>query len=186
MCLVYTPIPLDDLPETFTAYKVYKRTEHGGLRSPHFGTYALGSMYGGSTLRNPQVPTCCYAAEPKNNGRWKDRQTCVAPIPLHDCLSGWEMDIPGFHVIAKREDAELYRKHLEENALDSTPGAYVVVPVQVNKADIYATGHTPFGSPRGYLSERPMYSVVTYVTRQICVTPKDYADQFPTSEFRTA
>lgn len=176
MCLIYESDALpEEHPETFTAYKVYV-SQLGVLYSP----YRRGDSFGTLTRPGPkkvEKPTTVWAKGPSTE--WKPNEA-KHPMPLGNVFYNWKMDIAGFHVFANKEDAEAYQTHIERGIEKdrqdgfhmgfSTPRTTVaVVPVKINKADVFATGKTPFG---GLTASRR--NGQTYVTTQYEISDEDF------------
>lgn len=182
MCLTYKPLPVPE--EKFTAYKVYLLLR-GCLLSPHNFKQPNGIIERPGTYSIDPTPAVCGGYSPRRQTPpyvIARRGYSEVTIPIHADYEGWDLDIPGFHVIATKEEAEVYQQYMErqrqEFLKDDTQSAddlekyaeaeYVVVPVQVNPALIYATGHTPFGDTEG--DDRPAHEIKTYVAHEITIT----------------
>lgn len=185
MCLIFKQAVLDNvksLPETFTAYKVYHKLR-GTLFSPHQRTSKHGEITRpGVYEASENAPRSCEAfREAMDILRVELPHAIAIPVPAYG--EGYALNVPGFHVIASKEDAELYRddiirqftvqhERLSQGQKDILRDAeYVVVPVLVNKEDVYTAGITPFGGQEYTIHAiNPTHKIPTYVTRKITLT----------------
>lgn len=195
MCLIYKHQDLSSLPETFTAYKVYLRSG-GTLISPHYNAYAHGSFFHPGTFE-VKKPQDAEGYRPPRKGSVARPSGAFCGFPIPKAYEGYQFGIAGFHCFTTKEGAEEYRDWMQayrNNKEASSPAnnlahpanvefTFVIVPVLINKNDIFATGDTPFphSSEAKYTRSRDpedmrMVNAPTYITTKITITDEAFGE----------